>query len=141
MIKNELLFAMIMLFIFLCIFFLQVFANRNVQNIQPDINQARMNQMKMAIRNGFSICFDRFQRCSQQLSATFRASSTKNLTFYIWARNVADNIMNGHGDKYHAVKCYPDQISAMAKALNIASLQTQPTSRLWLSIGKIFNNK
>ena len=56
------------------------------------------------------ICYRRFQRCSQQLSAAFCASTTKSVTFYVWARNVAEDIMNGHGDddeRFAYVKCSP----------------------------------
>ena len=135
------------------VFFQNTLAKEDGQNLtmadrKPEaplqINVARMAQMKMALRNAFlrtiSICYDRFQRCSEQLSATFCASTTKNVTFYIWARTVADNIMNGQGDKNGDVKCYPAQIKAIVNVLNIKRLKNQPKSNLWFSIGKMLNN-
>ena len=107
------------------------------------LNQGRMNQLKMSVRNEFirtiSICYDRFQRCSKQLSPTFCASTTKNITFYIWARKVADSIMEGDWDNYGNAKCIPAQIKAMANVLNISGLEKQPQSSLWANIGKILN--
>ena len=67
-------------------------------------------KFRLAFKRQVNICYERFQRCSEQLSAAFCASSTKNITFYLWARNVAEEIMNGHSDdeKYPTVKCSPE---------------------------------
>lgn len=86
---------------------------------QTGANQAQktpmtISSLQMMLRNELkrkvNICYRRFMECSKQLSAAFCASSTKNITFYLWARNVAEDIMNGHGDddeRFAYVKCSP----------------------------------
>ena len=117
--------------------------NRQSIATMPSFNM-RLYRLKKALQRGFirkiSICYKRFQHCSSQLSASFCASSTRNLTFYIWARKVADKIMNGFADGHSSIKCYPEQVLAMAKALNIVGkTERQAMFHLWTSIGKRLN--
>ena len=98
-------------------------ANKGRQSdSKPKISSLEMFKLKarQIFMRQVDICYRRFQRCSQQLSAAFCASSTKNITFYLWARNVADDIMNGHGnnDKAYDVKCSP---ALLRKFLNNSS--------------------
>ena len=44
-----------------------------------------------------AICHDRFLRCSKILSPGFCISSSKNFSFYLWAKKVADNILDEPG--------------------------------------------
>ena len=68
-----------------------------------------VKHLKILIRQEFlrkiNICYSRFQRCSRQLSPEFCASPTINFTFYLWARNLATNIMEGIDDGHRNVKC------------------------------------
>ena len=103
------------------------------------------NRFKMALQQGFiqkiGICYERFRRCSVQLSAKFCASPTNGLAFYMWAHKYAYNIMNGGDDGYgSSVKCYPGQVIAMAKVLNIGDAENQAMFHLCMSIGKRLKN-
>ena len=44
-----------------------------------------------------AICHERFVRCSTILSPGFCISSAKNFSFYLWARKIADNILDEPG--------------------------------------------
>ena len=103
------------------------------------------NRFKMALQQGFirkiGICYERFQRCSAQLSAEFCASPTNGLAFYMWAHKYAYNVMNGGDDGFgSSVKCYPGQVIAMAKVLDIGDAENQAMFNLWMSIGKRLKN-
>ena len=108
------------------------------------LNEARIIQLKRAVLFEFirtlAICYERFQYCSQKLSPTFCASPTRNLTFYIWARKIADDIMSGYGDSYKSVKCNPEQITGLAKILKIESLQRRSNLQLWSNIGNVVHD-
>ena len=81
-------------------------------------NQAKINNgsitpverlkvlVRLAFRQNVGVCLKRFQKCSEHLSPSFCASTTENITFYIWARQLAADVMNGHGvDQNKNVKC------------------------------------
>ena len=55
----------------------------------------------------FNICHDRFQRCSRLLAPAFCATPSSNIVFYLWARNLANDIMEGVKDGHTNVKCSP----------------------------------
>ena len=42
-------------------------------------------------------CYDRFQHCSKILHPTFCSLSNENLSFYLWAKQIAYEIMNEEG--------------------------------------------
>ena len=75
--------------------------------LKPVVSMTYINRLKWIVRQKFKerVCYQRFQRCSEQLSAAFCASWTKNLTFYLWARNMAQEIMNGSEDGFRTIKC------------------------------------
>ena len=52
------------------------------------------------------VCFHRFQKCSRKLSAKFCVSNNNRMAFYLWARRMADSIMNGDDDG-HNFTCSP----------------------------------
>ena len=51
-----------------------------------------------------NICYDRFKRCASELSPAFCGGFGQNVTFYIWARQWADYILQS-SDPYRNVKC------------------------------------
>ena len=59
-----------------------------------------------------NICLRRLKSCSKQLSPEFCASPTQNIAFYVWAREMALNIMGGAEDGQTKVKCSPLFIKA-----------------------------
>ena len=48
--------------------------------------------------NTAKVCYDRFKRCEAEFTTQFCMSPDSNLTFYIWARRRATNILNGAGE-------------------------------------------
>ena len=69
-------------------------------------------QLQDKVRNELShrinICHDRFQRCSEQLSRDFCASNSRKFSFYLWAKMLAKQIMEGN-DGIHC----PDELLDM----------------------------
>ena len=43
------------------------------------------------------ICYKRFKQCAKLLNPEFCVSQNKRPSFYIWAKKIAGNIMNGSG--------------------------------------------
>ena len=52
-----------------------------------------------------NICHGRFRHCSRLLSPEFCAYSGRNISFYRWAHDIVENIMDGAYDGYTTVKC------------------------------------
>ena len=82
-----------------------------------------IEQMKLMVRREFlkitHVCYRRFQKCANQLSAAFCASPTKNITFYIWARKFAEDIMNGYGEGENSnIKCSQELVQKMVGTAN-----------------------
>ena len=52
------------------------------------------------------VCYSRYLKCSRKLSNDLCASPTRRMAFYLWARRMAGEIMNGKQDNYN-VTCSP----------------------------------
>ena len=50
------------------------------------------------------VCYDRFKRCSSELSPAFCGGFGQNVSFYIWARQWADYLLQQSGS-HRNVKC------------------------------------
>ena len=76
--------------------------------MKPGKTQVFMRKMSMihTMVTKVQVCYSRYLRCSRKLSADFCASPTKRMAFYLWARRLAGDIMNGKQDNYN-VTCSP----------------------------------
>ena len=90
---------------------------QSIISAKPSQQSATMTILRKYLRRELArkvnVCYRRFKRCSKQLSAAFCASPTSNLSFYVWARNMAKDIMEGQGDKYENVKCSPTLVKKL----------------------------
>ena len=72
-------------------------------------SQIRQYQLQQKVRQEVSkkikICYERFQKCSAELSAEFCANSSQSFSFYLWAKQLARDIMAG-SDGMHC----PDEL-------------------------------
>ena len=96
----------------------------------------QIDRLKQVVRREFTrkinICYQRFQRCSRQLSPSI-CSSSGNLTFYIWARNIAKEIMNGLGDENNSkAMCTPEIVRQMVLTVYGSNSKRKMFS-LWLN--------
>ena len=66
------------------------------------------NKVRNQLQHRINVCYDRFQRCSKQLSSEFCIGTTRNISFYLWAKKLAHEIMNGND----GIRC-PDQLLHM----------------------------
>ena len=83
-----------------------------------------------------NVCYQRFQRCSQQLSATICASPSAQIPFYLWTRDIASDIMNGEDDDHDRdVKCSPHLIKKMATTIGNDNLAKRRMFMLWMNSG------
>ena len=101
-----------------------------------------LERLKMTVRRRFNrkidICYERFQRCSEQFSPTFCASSPQSIPFYIWARNIAKEIMNGSDDTSSTtsnVSCSPEVVRRMALLVN-SKVRNRELFSLWMNSGR-----
>ena len=76
-----------------------------------------LNKVRREITQKINICFDRFKRCSETLSPQFCANYDKNLSFYLWAKKLANEIMEGTD----GMKC-PDELLQKFLTNQITSL-------------------
>ena len=51
------------------------------------------------------ICYRRYQECSDRFSGNFCISPLQHFSFYIWARRMANDILNGKYDEHKNVTC------------------------------------
>ena len=101
-----------------------------------------LERLKMIVRRRFNrkidICYERFERCSEQFSPTFCASSSQSIPFYIWARNIAKEIMNGYDDtssNTSNVSCSPEVVRQMVLLVN-NKVRNRELFSLWMNSGR-----
>ena len=78
-----------------------------VKNHQPQQQEPMWQRRKSLIMVKLSMigeqltrlktCYDRFQRCSKILHPTFCSLANENLSFYLWAKQIAYEMMNEEG--------------------------------------------
>ena len=91
------------------------------------------NNLRRELTWKINICYKRFKQCSEQFSASFCSTSTENISFYIWARNAVQDILNGYGDEHSNVKCSPRQVQMMVKFVKKQNPKNQRMFTLWLN--------
>ena len=93
---------------FLCFFCLSMAIVESAQTNQ--VQSANANGMKVFstkfgilhnIVGSAIICHRRYEKCSERFSGLFCISPLQNFSFYIWARRMANDIMNGKYDEHH----------------------------------------
>ena len=81
-----------------------------------------LERLKSRVRRQFfrqiNICHKRFQHCSQVLSPEFCASPAQNISFYLWARQTAKEIMTGAYDGFTNIQCSNDFVKHVLSKKN-----------------------
>ena len=71
-------------------------SNEASSSKQSSVASAHLKEkVQQSLARIISVCYERFQRCAKQISPQFCASSTKQYSFYLWAKKLAQNIMKG----------------------------------------------
>ena len=89
---------------------------QNLPKFQNGIDAVAGPKM-LLIQQYLHVCYERFNKCSEMLNPVFCATSAGNLTFYIWARKMANGILQGYG-----MKCPPSLLKMyLTRQLQIAN--------------------
>ena len=85
----------------------------------PAIADGDVETKQLVVKNivtRIEICYDRFRRCATELSPSFCGGTGHNYSFYIWARQWANFILQNSGS-HRNVKCSEGLLKAFSKTI------------------------
>ena len=91
-------------FIFLVISTLEAFNSEWLPK-NPDIFLTKKLEFLNKLVEKAVICHQRYEECSRRFTAAFCISPVQHFSFFIWARRMANNIMNGKYDEHKTTTC------------------------------------
>ena len=95
--------VLLFLFIWTC------FSTAFIEAHFPHLKNSNIFSKKMSFLNEIVdkavICYRRYQECSVRFSEAFCISPLQHFSFYIWARRMANDILDGKYDENKHVTC------------------------------------